>query len=532
MSIPQRLVILGLDSLPPDLVMNLAQNGTMPFIAKLISKGSFGPLRSVIPACTGSGWNSAWTGRTPAGHGYFGFSHYDFADDTIRLSTSDRLSATTLWEMFNMNGLRTIVINSPMQFPATKVDGVMVSGFMTPSAKTRCTFPESFRSKLLEEMPDYYFDVPWEKHKNDDATFETNVAYVFDVFNQRVRAARLAATCGPFDMLLVVFKSIDNMLHYTWDYVSDSSGHPRRHELTLQAFSRLDEACRELAILAGYPETNILLCSDHGHCPVKGHLYINRLLADCGFLRLHSKLERFANKLVTSYRKRFSTDCIRKKPSLDVGTRIQIDWHKSMAAMIGSTIYLNVKGRQPNGVVSLEQYHKVRDDIVSKLNSVKDDAGNRLIQKVECPPEASPEPVPPYQPTIPDILIEPIDGVLLKGTTRKGPVWHPGCLDYLQGCHSVNGFVLGAGPAFAEGNSVEGDLYDIAPTALAACGLGIPHGLEGKPITAMLAVQEQIKYEKTKDIETKAEETPPEDVYNPDEEKHITQQLRDLGYLD
>ena len=41
-----RTVVLGLDSLPPGLVSDLAESGVMPFVNELIGNGSFGPLRS------------------------------------------------------------------------------------------------------------------------------------------------------------------------------------------------------------------------------------------------------------------------------------------------------------------------------------------------------------------------------------------------------------------------------------------------------------------------------------------------------
>ena len=534
MSLSNRLVVLGLDSLPPELVIRLAQDGTMPFVAELLERGSFGPLHSVTPANTGSGWNSAWTGHVPAKHGYFHFWQYVFEDDSVGFGTSENLNVPTLWEMFNANGLRTIVINSPMQFPATKLDGVMVSGFMAPSLRPGCTYPEEFRDELSQKIPDYLFDVHMKKSGDDDKIFKSNIESVRTVFRQRVKAAELAASRGQWDVLIVVFKSIDNILHYTWDYVFDAKSFPERHKLIRQIFYELDDACRKLAELAGYPNVNLLLCSDHGQGPVKSHLFINRLFINWKVLVPQMKLGRFFDKIKISFNKRIGGGRNKKKPTTNVGTKMRIKWNESKVAMITEgCIYLNVKGRQPNGVISPEQYYNIRDQIVSKLKSLKDQTDDKpLLQIVDCPATASPKSRGGRQSSIPDIIIEPADGVKLRDTTKPGPVWQCGRPNELQACHRVDGFVLAAGPAFAKDCCIEGNLYDITPTALAAYGLPIPREIEGKPISKSLLDESKIKYATEQAYTTRKNSSFSQPSYDSKEAELIEQQLRDLGYTD
>jgi predicted AlkP superfamily phosphohydrolase/phosphomutase len=532
MALKNKLLILGLDSLPPQLTRQLAQNGTMPFINELLEKGSFGALRSIIPANTGGAWNSAWTGLKPESHGFFGFYHYDFEDDTIRISTSDRLKQPLLWDVLNQAGYKTLVINSPMQFPATPLDGVMVSGFMTPSGDAPGTWPREFQQVINREIPDYNFDVRWQKNSGDDATFETNIAAVIAAFEQRVQASRLAAATGDWDSLIIVFKSIDNMLHYTWEYLSDDCPLPHRRELTLEAFRSLDKACRALAELAGYPNTNILVCSDHGHGSIKGHLYINRWLAEQGHLIPQKKTGRFFSKLRTSFRKRIGIDQKKKKPSAYIGRRFTVEWEQSQAIMISSgVLYLNVQDRQPHGTIKPQDYEALRNKIAQELEQLTDEQGNKQIQKVFCPPEANAKILKPGEPAIPDILFEPADGVVLRSSTNVGPVWFRGHPDNLQGCHRLDGMVLGAGPAFSTGKTITANLYDIAPTALAACELPIPQGLTGQAIEDILADDIKIVITDQTDAANQIASAKAK-VYNKDEEAEITQRLADLGYLE
>ena len=535
MTLDQKFLILGLDSLPPKLTKELANNGTMPFLNELLKKGSFGPLRSITPANTGGAWNSAWTGLKPEAHGFFGFHHYDYIDDTTRISTSDRLKQPVVWDIMNQHGLKTLVINSPMQFPATPVDGVMVSGFMTPTGSASGTWPRDFQKIVTREIPDYNFDLRWQKDKDDDATFEANIASVITAFEQRVKVSQLAASQGDWDSLIIVFKSIDNMLHYTWDYLDEKCPLPKRRELVLQAFRALDDACRDLAKMAGYPKTNILVCSDHGHGGIKGHFYVNRWLEEKGLLVRQNKIGRFSSKLMSSFRKRLGIDKKKKKPSAYIGRRFTVEWEKSQAIMISSGVfYLNVQGRQPHGRVKPKDYETLRKNIAQQLESLTDDQGNKLIQHIYCPKEASSQALNPGESTIPDILFEPADGIVLKSTTTPGKIWVKGKINYLQGCHRIDGIILGAGPAFKEGQNVQGDLYDLGPTALAACNIPIPSELDGKPITELLADPNSVQYAEKSQVKQKTEHR---DKNNPDhqntnqDEQELTQRLSDLGYM-
>lgn len=532
MPLKHRFLILGLDSLPPGLTRQLAGDGTMPFLGELLQKGSFGRLNSVVPANTGAGWNSAWTGLQPSEHGYFGFHHYDMADDTTHISTSERLQQTTLWEMFNRHGLQTVVINSPMQFPATALDGVMVSGFMTPSLDSDCSWPKDFKDKLYQEIPDYLFDLRWQKDKTDDETFQANIEAVKKVFKQRVEAAKLGAAWGAWDVLMIVFKSCDNMLHYSWDYLEDQSSQPRRSELVREAFGVLDDCCRELAELAGYPETNILICSDHGHGSVKGHFFVNRQLAEWGYLKAQNRMERISSKFITSCRKRLGIDKEKKKPSASIGRRFGVEWSRSQAIMISSgVIYLNVKGRQPHGTVEPSDYQSVRQTITEKLQSLKGPDGSAFIMKIECPEKATEKKLSDTQPAVPDIVFEGADGILLRGTTTGGAIWIEGRPDNLQGCHRTEGMVLGCGPAFSKNKVIQGDLPDIAPTALAACSLPIPTNLTGKVIADLIGDHIPVIYEEPSAPSETSSASAGEDRYSQTEEDLITRRLTDLGYL-
>ncbi|MGH3114213.1 MAG: alkaline phosphatase family protein, partial [Gaiellaceae bacterium] len=69
-----RVLCLGLDGADYDLVRELLGQGRLPTLARLSSEGTFGPLRSTIPAFTPTAWSSFLTGLNPAAHGIFAFT--------------------------------------------------------------------------------------------------------------------------------------------------------------------------------------------------------------------------------------------------------------------------------------------------------------------------------------------------------------------------------------------------------------------------------------------------------------------------
>src|SRR3989449_6909107 len=73
----QKLIILGIDGMDPQLLARFMQEGKMPNFATLAQRGSFKPLTSSIPPQSPGAWANMITGRNAGGHGLFDFIHRD-----------------------------------------------------------------------------------------------------------------------------------------------------------------------------------------------------------------------------------------------------------------------------------------------------------------------------------------------------------------------------------------------------------------------------------------------------------------------
>jgi len=164
-----------------------------------------------------------------------------------------------------------------------------------------------------------------------------------------------------------------------------------------------------------------------------------------------------------------------------------VDWSRTVAYSRGNygQIYVNLKGREPQGAVAPEEYRQIRDAIKRDLLSEKDPEGNNLLDRVYFREEIYQG---PYLEEAPDIVFLPADmknkalGTLDFTSNRfMFPVYGN------SGDHRMEGIFLGVGEAFREGEDLGRiSILDVAPTLLYLLGLSVPKQMDGKIIREAL----------------------------------------------
>ncbi|MGL5081558.1 MAG: alkaline phosphatase family protein [Microcoleaceae cyanobacterium] len=146
-------------------------------------------------------------------------------------------------------------------------------------------------------------------------------------------------------------------------------------------------------------------------------------------------------------------------------------------------VRINLKGREPQGIVDPTEYHQVCDDLCEKLSELKDPRTGipmvtRIVRTRENPLDCDPK--------LPDADLIVIwqdeyatDVIESPEFGRFGPL-----PPYRAGSHRADGFMLATGPGIEAGSSLSaGHVLDIAPTILKLMGAPIPEYLDGKPIS-------------------------------------------------
>jgi predicted AlkP superfamily phosphohydrolase/phosphomutase len=128
----RKVALLGLDGASWEYLEPLFAEGKLPNLARLAREGARARLRSVECHFTPPAWTSMLTGEDPARHGVYSFGNWNPAELRFEKVTSNDVQAPFIWDVASRFGKRVTVTSVPVTFPAYPVEGVMVSGIMTP----------------------------------------------------------------------------------------------------------------------------------------------------------------------------------------------------------------------------------------------------------------------------------------------------------------------------------------------------------------------------------------------------------------
>ena len=253
-SLTKRVLILGLDGATWDVLTPMIDAGRMPNLKRFVEQGASGVLHSTQPPITPAAWTTFMTGKGPGLHGIVDFEKYNVHTHELTFNSTFEIQEKTLWELLGAKGLRVGSVNVPMTYPPQPVNGFMISGFETPSTDVEFTYPPELKQDILREIPDYNYRTNWRRKAFGGVdVLQANLDYICDSFSQ---GARLTEFCGDkygWDVMMIVYKLVDNLQHKAWKYLDPRFNHkyPREAEMAAKCFSKLDDvlgkhfACRQ-----------------------------------------------------------------------------------------------------------------------------------------------------------------------------------------------------------------------------------------------------------------------------------------------
>src|SRR5438477_231627 len=177
-----------------------------------------------------------------------------------------------------------------------------------------------------------------------------------------------------------------------------------------------------------------------------------------------------------------------------------IDWRRTTAYSeeldYHPSVWLNLRGREPEGTVDAADYHTMRDDVARGLLEWRDDAGRGVVRRVWRREELYRG---PFVASAPDLLVElaRTDGYTASCLRSGGPgpalrrlaphEYGSGKGSGMNGSHRRHGLVVLAGrDVRAAGEIPAVEILDVVPTLLALGGLAVPEELDGRPIEVAL----------------------------------------------
>src|SRR5689334_4754277 len=122
--------------------------GRLPTIAKLMKEGVRSPLETIFPPITSVAWTSFITGKNPGKHGILEFIQRRRGQTRETAANAAQRSGKALWDLFSEQGRHVISTNFPVTYPPSKVNGCMISDFMTPRGRRDITHPPELLNEL------------------------------------------------------------------------------------------------------------------------------------------------------------------------------------------------------------------------------------------------------------------------------------------------------------------------------------------------------------------------------------------------
>lgn len=567
-----RVMVIGIDGGTWDIINPMIERGELPTLKRLRETGIWADFMTTIPSQTVPAWASCVTGVNPGKLGVFHFltdSHSDY--DHGRPITVNDLRSKTLWEILSDNSKKIIGVTVPLTYPPPEVNGVMISPVNPRELRVK-TYPAELSEELQHVLELNFERITMEKSAIDQMKGDVRSINRNDLFD-RMKSFNLMVidklrdfalylmNTHEWDFLMLVFSSIDGIQHYFWSFMDQR--HPAYDKKLAEAYGdvislcyqHIDSAIGKIVKDAGDDVTAIIL-SDHGFGPIHKFLFLNNWLKSKKLLHVKKNaiteyqlskysLERILNRLnltsinrvLPTYLSRISVPIPRKrrKPLVD-----SIDWLRTKAYATSYAINVNLKGREPFGIVDRKEYPQILRLLKEELYDLVDpETGEKIIEKVYQKEEIYHG---PHVDKAPDILFafKTPHYFCMKDIFNK-KVFKPVTSEDGLSAHHLNSmtginegiFIIHGGIVKNGRTNISPNIIDIAPTVLYILGLPVPEAMDGRVLTDCISDEylcaNPVRYNDT-DI-TRQPDGQGDLILTEDEEKMIKERLKELGYL-
>jgi predicted AlkP superfamily phosphohydrolase/phosphomutase len=485
------------------------------------------------------------TGVNAGVHGVWDFTERDESGHHLRLVNGSFRRAPAVWDVLSARGRRVGVVNVPFTWPATEVNGFLLSGLDASARDDDAVFPHDVAGELRRRFGALDLDHAFPL----DSSGRIDLDLVRRAVDSRCAALRWLVERFEPELLFTVFMSADHIHHLAWPEWEDRGAESR----VAAVYRILDDAVAALCELAG-DDGNVMLVSDHGGGSLNGVVNLNAWLAQEGFLayaenvgvrteegrrRLVHRLYALQRALPAGMRSRLA----RRLPGVrDLALRLReysvVDWERTRAFSYGTfgNIVVNLRGREEHGVVEPEEYDAVRTAIVERLLELRAPDGSRIVAAVHRREDLF---AGACLELLPDLIVEFEDYAWLgKGalTYRTDEIWDEiaiadGSPESYVGSHRHDGVFALRGPA-ARAARLDARIEDVAPTILYLLGEPIPPELEGRVL--LEGIDEALLDERLPEYseEEATVAVGGRRVYAADAGDEVEARLRGLGYVE
>lgn len=512
-------LVVAIDGMDPDYLRRGLEADMLPTFRDLIDRGVWGPLRSTIPPMSSPAWVCFRTGKNPGQLGFVDFfakkeNSYELAPAAFKVPDP------AIWQILSHHGKRVGVVTMHLTYPPDRVNGIMVSPVYARS--DAYYFPAEVQADIEAEIGKLDYEV------QDKTYFARHLMEEqLRLEENRLQLAKSVLARGEYDFFACGF-SVDRAHHFATD-----------DDTLLRVYQHADRIVGE--VLDAVQPRNVVIVSDHGGGRLKGKFLINQWLTERGYLsyrgaRILDRPSLFSRERVRTVLDRMGLLSLARRvipraarrfvPAQSVSYEMvfsDIDWSQTVAySPVVGGIYLNVKGREPKGIVLPDQYEDLRERIIADLKALQDPATQSALD-IQVYRREEIYSGPKLQ-SLPDIVLylPAYDATPTWGKPAVGAKGKPGG-------HRLYGVFVASGQDIRSGElGVEATIVDVAPTLLHLMGVPVGSDMDGQVLGIFRPESEPGR----RPPSFTSYETVEVQAAHDEDTEQLRERLRALGYID
>jgi predicted AlkP superfamily phosphohydrolase/phosphomutase len=399
------------------------------------------------------------------------------------------------------------------------------------------TYPDDLGRLIVERTDSYVIDVEVDYEKDWRST-EIIERLSRNLATKRRALSYLLEERGDIGILFAVLEAPDRLMHVHYKYIDPRYDHFFRPEAEAirtrvwRFFDEMDEVIGDLVEWAG-PETFVITMSDHGFQGKDKSVNVNLALMEWGLLSVSGLGKIAASEGLRRAARRIKRILPKQAYGRARSMARAIDWSNTRAFSAPNPqqgIYVNLRGREPHGVVPESEYEAVRAEVIERFSSwIDPDDGKPVLDQMYRREDVMDGPETPGAPDLFPVCrhysYELSDGLYSDSALTD-------FRDLPRGFHHMDGIFGITGPGIGGSSDNRAGVCDIAPTTLYLAGLDVPAS-DGRVLTEHLP-QKMLKSRPAKVVDMDiplAGEGIESSPYTAEEEARIEETLRNLGYL-
>jgi predicted AlkP superfamily phosphohydrolase/phosphomutase len=221
--------------------------------------------------------------------------------------------------------------------------------------------------EISATVGEYLVDVPNFRTEDKDYLLRQ----IYSMTEKRFKLVKKWIAEKEWDFFMFVEMGTDRLHHGLWKYHDPTHHkyevHPVYNESIHNYYRYIDNEIGQILDLIDEEETTVYIVSDHGAKKMDGGICVNEWLIREGYLTLKSQ-----------------------PTTLTAIDRCEIDWSRTKVWGDGgyyARIFLNIEGREPQGIVKPFEVEALRDELKAKFEALVDHNGTHIGTRVFKPQE-------------------------------------------------------------------------------------------------------------------------------------------------